>query len=230
MIAVIGDIHACYHTLKELVEKIRQNFSVTEIYCVGDLVDRGNFSYEVIEFIKDRGIISTAGNHECMFYYFITEPYNELGNLWFFNGNETTLASYADKKDKMAEHINYIKSLPLFINLPDCFISHAGVSIYLKKKLTDDPLMDLQNFCKVMNKNIDDEHGIIWTRDQLMNLGKLQVVGHTRQDKINHIQINNTVYIDTSVYTGNKLSCIIVEEGEIIDSLSVPTFPDDIKK
>jgi serine/threonine protein phosphatase 1 len=230
MIAVIGDIHGCYHTLKELVERIRQSYSVTEIYCVGDLVDRGNFSYEVLEYIKDHGLISTSGNHECMFHYFITDPNNEIARLWIYNGNETTMASYLGKKDKMVEHINYIKSLPLFINLPDCFISHAGVSSYLKKKLTDDPLIELENFHKVIIKYLDDEHGIIWNRDQLMNLGKLQIVGHTRQDKINHIQFNNTVYIDTSVYSGNKLSCIIVEEGKIIDSLSIQTSPLDIEK
>jgi serine/threonine protein phosphatase 1 len=230
MIAVIGDIHGCYHTLKELVERIKHKYSVSEIYCVGDLIDRGNFSCEVIEFIKDQGLISTSGNHELMFYHYITDPDNEIGHLWIYNGNETTMASYLDKQDKMTEHLNYINSLPLYINLSDCFISHAGVSSYLNKKLSDDPLHNLKNFDKITNKYLYNEHGIIWTRDQLLNLGKLQVVGHTRQNKINHIQFNNVVYIDTSVYAGNKLSCILVEEGKMIDSLSVQTFPKDIGK
>ena len=229
MIAVIGDIHGCYYTLKELVEKTRQNYRQSEIYCVGDLIDRGKFSCEVIDYIRDQGLISTSGNHEFMFYYFVTNPYNEIGQLWGFNGNEATLASYLGKKNKMAEHLNYIESLPLFINLPDCFISHAGVSSYLKNILPDNPLMDSDTFNKVIKKHLDDEHGIIWTRDRLLNLGKLHIVGHTRQEEIKYYQFNDTVYIDTSVYSGNKLSCIIVENGKIIDSISVQTIPQDIE-
>ena len=52
MVAVIGDIHGCLYTLQNLVEQIRQKYPSIEIYAVGDFVDRGNFSYEVIEFIK----------------------------------------------------------------------------------------------------------------------------------------------------------------------------------
>jgi len=230
MIAVIGDIHGCYYTLKELVKKVKLNYSVTEIYSVGDLIDRGKFSYEVIEYIIEKGIISTVGNHELMFYYYTNVPNNEIGNLWIFNGNETTLASYSGKKEKMNEHLNFIKNLPFYINLPDCFISHAGISSLLKKKLTADPLLKLENFNKIVKKYLDDEHGLIWNRDLLMNLGKLQIVGHTRQAQINYLQNNNTVYIDTSVYTGKKLSSIIIEEGKIIDSLSVQTIPQDIEK
>ena len=48
MVAVIGDVHGCYYTLKQLVEKIKAKYPDISIYCVGDLVDRGNFSCEVI--------------------------------------------------------------------------------------------------------------------------------------------------------------------------------------
>jgi hypothetical protein len=62
-----------------------------------------------------------------------------------------------------------------------------------------------------------------------MDLGKLQIVGHTRQENVNHLKFNNTAYIDTSVYTGNKLSAVIVDEGKIINTLCVNTFPQDIE-
>jgi serine/threonine protein phosphatase 1 len=47
MIAVIGDIHGCFLTLQKLVQKLKTDFPRITIYSVGDLVDRGNFSYEV---------------------------------------------------------------------------------------------------------------------------------------------------------------------------------------
>jgi serine/threonine protein phosphatase 1 len=230
MIAVIGDVHGCFHTLKELVEKIRSNYPGIQIYCVGDLVDRGNFSFETVDFVIDEGIIATSGNHDYMFYYFITDPDNNIGKNWIFNGYETTLASYSDKQDKIVEHLKYIINMPLYINLNDCFISHAGISSNLKKHISNDPLIDEIKFDLIIKENINNEHGIIWNREELLDLGKLQVVGHTRQENVNHLKFNNTAYIDTSVYTGNKLSAVIIEDGKITDTLSVKTFPVDIEK
>ena len=230
MIAVIGDVHGCFHTLRELVERIRRDYPGIQIYCVGDLVDRGNFSFETVEFVINEGLICTSGNHDFMFYYFITDPDNDRGKSWVFNGYETTLASYSNRQDKIDEHLNYIINLPLYFNLSDCFISHAGVSSYFKKDLTSDPLNDEDKFEEVIKENLDNEHGIIWNREQLMDLGKLQIVGHTRQENVNHLKFNNAAYIDTSVYTGNKLSAVIVEEGKIIDTLHVKTFLQDIEK
>ena len=140
MIAVIGDIHGCFHTLQELVERIKRNYSGIKIYCVGDLVDRGSYSFESVDFIINEGIITTSGNHDFMFYYSITEPDNFIGKSWIFNGYEPTLASYSHKQDRLDEHLNFIISRPVFINLNDCFISHAGISAYFKKDLTPDPL------------------------------------------------------------------------------------------
>jgi serine/threonine protein phosphatase 1 len=229
MIAVIGDVHGCFHTLKELVEKIRRNYPGIPIYCVGDLIDRGNFSFETVDFIINEGLICTSGNHDFMFYYFITDPNNDIGKSWIFNGYETTLASYSDKQDQIVEHLNYIINLPLYINLQDCFISHAGISSYFIKDLTPDPFIDKIKFDEILKNNVDNEHGIIWNREPLLDLGKLQIVGHTRQENVNQLKFNNTAYIDTSVYTGNKLSAVIVEKGIIIDTLFVKTFLRDIE-
>ena len=41
MVAVIGDIHGCFKTLKKLVEEVRKKYPEIPLYCVGDLVDRG---------------------------------------------------------------------------------------------------------------------------------------------------------------------------------------------
>jgi len=230
MIAVIGDVHGCFHTLKELVERIKTNYPVTQIYCVGDLVDRGKYSFETVDFVIKEGIITTSGNHDFMFYYSITDPDNFIGKSWIFNGYESTLASYSDKQDRIVEHLNFIFNLPVFVNLGDCFISHAGISSCFKKELSPDPLNDKDKFNRIIKENINNEHGIIWNREELLDLGKLQLVGHTRQENVNHLKFNNVAYIDTSVYTGNKLSAVIVDEGKIIDTLSVNTIPIDIEK
>ncbi len=229
MVAVIGDIHGCFYTLQELVDKIKEKYPTVQIFSVGDLVDRGNFSYEVIEFFRKEKIKFTPGNHDFMFYYFVKEPMSSMGSSWLFNGYETTLTSYDKHFDIVSEHFKFIKEAPLFFNLEDCFISHAGVSKYYKSKLPKGYEEDLNLIQDLVGREIANEHGILWTRDELIDIGKLQVVGHTRKSEVTFDHKNNAVYIDTSAYAGNKLSAVIVENNRVIDIISTPTFEEDIK-
>jgi serine/threonine protein phosphatase 1 len=228
MVAVIGDVHGCLYTLQELVKKLKGLYPSIPLYCVGDLIDRGNFSYEVIEYVKDEGIKFTPGNHDYMFYYFIKKPATNMGASWIYNGFEKTISSYDNKFDKISEHLDIITQAPLFFNLPECFISHAGISMHFSKSLGPEPLMDIDKLDEEMRKSITNEHGILWTRDDLLDMGKIQVVGHTRRQDVTYQKWNNIAYIDTSVYTGNKLSAVIVESGELISKHSVPTNNKDI--
>lgn len=230
MIAVIGDIHGCFHTLKDLVVKIRAKYPNMEIYSVGDLVDRGNFSYEVIVFVKSEGIKFTPGNHDYMMYYFIKYPTHEIGRPWTYNGYEPTLLSYNNHFDKLNEHLDFIFSSPLYYNLDDCFISHAGISRSMKYILPDDYQNDLSKMDEAIQSNINAESGILWTRDALLNIGKLQVVGHTIKKEVISSEKYNTVYIDTGAFLGNKLSAVIVEKNRIVDKIFELTNPADINK
>jgi serine/threonine protein phosphatase 1 len=228
MVAVIGDIHGCYKTLTELVDKIRNKYNNVSLYCVGDLVDRGNFSFEVLEYVINEKITFTPGNHDYMFYYFIKEPLSEIGRTWLYNGYENTLKSYESRMEKVSGHLNLIIQAPLFINLPECFISHAGISKYYKSKLPKNFKSNLDLIKPVIENDLLNDYSILWTRDELLDIGKLQVLGHTRQNDVTYLKSSNALYIDTSVYTGNKLSAVIVENNKVIETLSVNTYPEDI--
>jgi len=228
MTAVIGDIHGCYYTLTELVSKIKSKYPEIPLYSVGDLVDRGNFSYEVLEFVIAENIKFTLGNHEFMFYHFIHSPGSEMGQIWIYNGSEATTNSYSNRVEEMHKHLDFIIQAPLFYDLHDCFICHAGISTYYKSRLPKKVLDNPEQINQVMRSNMINEHGILWTRDKLMNLGKLQIVGHTTHKGVTHLKLNNVAYIDTAVYSGNKLSAVIVNNNHIEEILSVPTDKRDI--
>lgn len=225
MIAVIGDIHGCFLTLQKLMQRLKLDYPGIDIYSVGDLVDRGNFSYEVIDYFISEKVKFTAGNHDLMFYYFMKQPSSEMGNTWLYNGYEKTVASYGDHYEKLTEHLEYIINTPLYLEMDGSVISHAGISKYYKKFLTDN-IASLEN---VIRNDIENPHGIIWTRDELLDVGKLQVIGHTRVNEVTYRKENNVVYIDTSAYSGNKLTAVIIEEGKLAQSISIPTDPKDIE-
>jgi serine/threonine protein phosphatase 1 len=230
MIAVIGDIHGCYYTLKELYGKIQTNYPAAEIFAIGDLVDRGHYCLETVDFIRDKGIKFTPGNHDLMFTHFFQSPGSIFARTWIHNDNGETLAAYEFEPDKIWDHIEFINKQPFLYNHDDAFLTHAGFSSYYKKLLPFGFKKDLSILEKIINKEIESEHGVMWNRDKLLDLGKLQIVGHTNHTEPKLDKKANALYIDTGAFRGNKLSAAIVEDSKIIEILSVETLLKDIHK
>lgn len=228
MVAVIGDIHGCFYTLLELYSKILKSYSGIQVYTVGDLVDRGNHSYEVVKFVLENNIMMTPGNHDYMFYYFFKDPSSVFARSWLFNGNETTLESYENHQSEMFLHLDFIKSAPLYYNLTDCFICHAGVSYLYEKSLPADFQNNLDVLDQLIKNDLKTDKGVLWTRDPLLNLGKLQIVGHTKQQEITLVEDSNSLYIDTGACVGNKLCAVVVHENNIIETIEEKTHLNDI--
>jgi len=228
MVAVIGDIHGCFHTLVKLVEQLERYYPNVPIYSVGDLVDRGNFSFEVVDFFIKKKIFFTPGNHDMMFYDHFLNPHSINALSWFSNGAGSTLKSYQNRLNKLDEHLNYINSMPLFFNNEDCFISHAGVSYRYANLIDDSIINDDVKLFEILSKNLEDEFGILWCRENLMNLGKLQVLGHTRMIEPKYDSISNSIYIDCGAVSGNKLVAVIVEKSKVIEYLWTRTELIDI--
>ncbi len=228
MVGVIGDIHGCFHTLHDLYHKVEDKYPEAEIFAVGDLVDRGKFSLETIEYVKRKKIKFTPGNHDYMFAHFFEHPGSVFARTWIHNDHGPTLAAYEFEPEKVWEHIEFINSQPLFINHEDCFISHAGFSSFYKRNLPSGYKNNLDEVGKIINEEYYNEHGVMWNRDKLLNLGKLQVVGHTHDVETRFDKRSNALYIDTGAFRGNKLSCAIIEKSSIIEIISVETDHRDI--
>ena len=62
-IYIIGDVHGCYKTLLALINKLPNKFD-SKICFVGDLIDRGSNSKEIIKLIRDNNYDCVLGNHE----------------------------------------------------------------------------------------------------------------------------------------------------------------------
>ncbi len=62
----IGDIHGCWQTLQRLLDRIRWDPSSDELWLVGDLVNRGPASLEVLRWAvaNDHRVTSVMGNHD----------------------------------------------------------------------------------------------------------------------------------------------------------------------
>ena len=66
---VVGDIQGCYKPLKELLKKVNFSKSRDQLWCVGDLINRGPQSLDTLRFLQDmdQSVRIVLGNHDLHF-------------------------------------------------------------------------------------------------------------------------------------------------------------------
>lgn len=155
----IGDIHGCFDLLKELLENKIQLQKPDKLILLGDYIDRGIQSKEVIDYIidlKEKGIdiVPLLGNHESM----LLDAYNNEGLTykWIQNGGSTTLKSFniTSLKDIEPKYIEFFKGLSYYFALNEYLFVHAGFNdsdinpfadkysmIWLFKQTYENPLL-----------------------------------------------------------------------------------------
>lgn len=162
---VIGDVHGHYDTLLSLFEAIAPD-SDDDIYFLGDLIDRGPQSAQVVNYVMENHYTCLLGNHEHMLLNTVGNGKVNTHQLqgWLYGGGYPTLVSYHHHIPQ--EHIDWMKSLPTHLDLGDIWLVHGGVHPHI-------PLDEqtAEQFC--------------WIRDEFHAMSrpyfedKLIIVGHT---------------------------------------------------
>ena len=195
---VIGDVHGCYDELCELFEKIEKHHGGYDykLIFVGDYVDRGPKSKEVVEFImkmQQRGHVALMGNHEDMLLF---------GD---FTYAAQTLVSY--NALLMPEDVlEWMRSLPKYYEDDTIIVAHAGA-----------------NPAFPMNEQTDAM--LLWLRyeqHQHAQLDKHFYHGHTpRLGKIE--QVADRTNVDTAcVFGGHLTAAIVGDDGKPEGFIQVP--------
>jgi serine/threonine protein phosphatase 1 len=126
---VISDIHGMYDLFRKTLEDNKYNPKEDKLILLGDYIDRGEKSYEVVKFIqtlqRDNDVIALKGNHEDMAENAILTRDN---SLWFYNGGQETVLSYLLHDKDITDDLNWLSSLPIFYKEGDLFFVHAGVN------------------------------------------------------------------------------------------------------
>jgi serine/threonine protein phosphatase 1 len=215
----IGDIHGRADLLTELHHRIRQDSEVFEGSCqvlyVGDYIDRGEQSAQVIEELLSPDLpgfetIHLMGNHEHAILAFLEDPIAMSG--WLSWGGRATLMSYGipvgaapgqsgllqardtlDKTMPKAHFDFYANGLPAYQEGNYYFV-HAGVR-------PGRPLA---------KQSIEDQ---LWIRDEFTRStrdhGAIVVHGHTISEEAELLP--NRIGIDTGAYHSGKLTCLVLE-------------------
>jgi serine/threonine protein phosphatase 1 len=115
-ILVIGDIHGCYVEMQRLLEKADLT-SEDKVIALGDFVDRGPESPEVLNFFRTQpGASSLMGNHERK-------------HIRSFRGELQPAISqritHQQLGDDYPEAVAWMESLPLYLELPGTILVHG---------------------------------------------------------------------------------------------------------
>lgn len=212
---IVGDVHGCRDTLTELL--LHWNPATERLIQVGDLVDRGRHIPETVALAIELSTkypdqtVFLKGNHELGMVRHLG-PSGPFKN-WLDWGGRSTMAQYDHRRELCQAHLVWLAERPLFWKNEHVLVSHAGIAKVAEALSEDNP------------------DGILWRRGPLLNLGLLQVVGHTPTDdgKPRFDADSRTLYIDTGAYQGKALSAVrLNDHGMLLETISIPTYLSDL--
>lgn len=169
-IYVISDIHGCNVKFRLALKSVRLKKTDTLI-LLGDLIDRGNESKEVIDTIfllEEHGfnIITIQGNHEEMLLNSLEDFTSEVN--WLRNGGDKTLESFSTAEISRIpqKYIDYFQSMKKYHTMDRFILVHAGINMLASNPLEDEKsLLWLRDWRKLYNKE--------WLGDRIV------IHGHT---------------------------------------------------
>ncbi|KMW58830.1 Serine/threonine protein phosphatase [Candidatus Rhodobacter oscarellae] len=213
----IGDIHGCFDQIQRAIARIDAEHPSSTILCVGDFVDRGEQSAEVLTYLHglqaERGarLICLMGNHEEMLLKFLDDP-EARGPGWMRHGGLQTLASYRvalDRsdftvtRDALAEAMGptlvaWLRALPTSWHSGNVWAVHAGAdpALPMEHQGRDTLLWGHRDFGRVARSD-----------------GQWVLHGHTIRDAP---QVEaGVISIDTGAYATGRLTVAHIQAGDV---------------
>lgn len=124
---VIGDVHGHYEGLQQLFALLDLQEQDT-VYFLGDLIDRGPASAQVVEFVRTQGYLCLCGNHEQMMQFAFQSDADDFAmQAWLSSGGHSTLDSYRGREHQIEVDLAWMANLPTHLDLGDFWLVHAGV-------------------------------------------------------------------------------------------------------
>jgi serine/threonine protein phosphatase 1 len=219
----IGDVHGCYAEMCALLARIEADHrgrSDAECFIVflGDLIDRGPHSRDVLRHLIDRPphfarVHVLKGNHEEMMLRSLRgEP--ELIRDWLKHGGDTCARSYGLDPARLLtedtatlehlltsyvpkEHLEFLEGCIDQVRFGDYLLVHAGVRPGVP--------LDAQS-----------GHDLRWIRGEFLetnqDLGAVVVHGHTISNDV--VEKPNRIGVDTGAYRTGVLTAVRLEGAE----------------
>ena len=178
---VVGDIQGCYKPLKKLLKKINFLKSKDQLWCVGDLINRGPNSLDTLRFLQDmdQSVRIVLGNHDLHFLAIhegCAPPRTKDTLSKLLKAKDCDLLSDWLRKKSLAHY----ESVETRNGVENFLMVHAGVAPMwsLQKTLSLAAEVELSLQSETYNfflKNMYGDHPTRW-HDQLQGYERLRTI------------------------------------------------------
>ena len=205
---VIGDIHGCYFELQSLLDKAGLS-SGDKIIAVGDIVDRGPETPEVLGFFQNTPYAQALmGNHERK---------HVRGSRGEIQLAVSQLISRIQLAEAYPGAVTWMSALPLFLDFPEAIIVHGFLEPGIPL-----PEQNPSIICGTMGgeRILRDHYERPWY--ELYTGDRPVIVGHLNYNDSDQpfIYQDKVFGLDTSCVMGKALTGLILPSFQI---LSVPS-------
>ena len=83
---IVGDIHGMYNPLMKFLDDVELDEEVDRLFSVGDLIDRGNLSFDCLKLIYQPWFHVVHANHEDMMIEGLLKDDANQYDSWMYNG------------------------------------------------------------------------------------------------------------------------------------------------
>lgn len=209
---IYGDIHGCLDEFQTLRSELNLKKDDREI-SVGDLLDRGPMSNEVLSYARENNIELVLGNHEYKYirYQRHQEAFVQSGkaNPMHFNDDKMNIF-----KNISAEDMAYLEAAPFYKKIDKLTILHAGIT----NKIDLNTAQEKELKAVTMIRTLDEEYkplvygqtawnSSFWSEIYDGNQGVI-VYGHEAHPKVKIDR--HAIGIDTGCVYGNKLTALVI--------------------
>lgn len=238
----IGDVHGYSDTLLALLDSLNLS-SRDRVVLLGDLVDRGPRSCEVIRIARENPqIFSVLGNHEEMmlnsFDVDNIETMTAQQTNWFYVGGRATNQSYIDEftnsqgqiddfdlRMRVGKDLAWLDSLPHHIVLDDFRLVHAGYSPWdgdLDLQSTD-TLMWIRGEFHNSITPVDEKRTVVFGHSTVLGFGLRQTEIWKSETELKNSR-PAAIGIDSCCYGGKdpQLTAFNLQTGDFVKQRVIP--------
>ena len=238
----IGDVHGYADTLLTLLDSLNLS-SRDRVVLLGDLVDRGPRSCEVIRIARENPqIFSVLGNHEEMmlnsFDVDNIQTMTAQQTNWFYVGGRATNQSYIDEftnsqgqiddfdlRMRVGKDLAWLDSLPHHIVLNDFRLVHAGYSPWdgdLDLQSTD-TLMWIRGEFHNSITPVDEKRTVVFGHSTVLGFGLKQTEIWKSETELKNSR-PAAIGIDSCCYGGKdpQLTAFNLQTGDFVKQRVLP--------
>ena len=215
---VMADIHGEYELFWKMLEKI--SFSESdELYICGDIIDKGPESVRLTKYISSRSnMYAILGNHEHLFLQFYHSLLSDSGLC--ADGIMSKLREYFPDGELLEwEVVDFIESLPAYIEKDDFICVHAGVPLDSQNRILPlssvsvNQLVNDRRFKEPSVKH-ESEKCVFFGHTQTNCIsGECKILGYPKDKTKRPSSVRDfyKIHLDTGAWSNGVLGCFCID-------------------